>query len=213
MTRLFLEKCSLKTAPSLQYILSNLEGLILNSNPIHTISHDYFNGCLRFRRLHCASCKLSSIPNLRPIAHLIKDLDLNENRIDFISNLYDVPFITLRFINLDQNNIKHIEANRLILPSLMTLKIKLNMLTSLEDVSHSDWGSLKVNPNGVTIYLSENPWHCDKRLNWLSVAVSQVPQDQLTLTVGDGPFVKCATPPSLRGRSVDTIGKPRTTPN
>ena len=178
--RLHFHGCSLVTAPRLHYVRSNLIWWDFASNPIQAIPDDYFKGCQRLRILRCKSCKLFSIPNLRPISQTTEALTSDENNISYISNLYDVPLRALQYIYLAHNSINHIEVNRLILPMLAAINLQWNLIMSLDDVSHSGWGLLNTGVlrgdssslnQKVVLYLEGNPWHCDNRLIWMSIAV------------------------------------------
>ena len=207
ITKLSFYGCSLTTAPSLQYVRSNLTWWNFARNPIQAIPDNYFKGCQNLRILRCASCELSSIPNLRSISETIQHVTFDNNVIASLSGIYDINFRILAYIELGRNNITLVEVNRLILPALVKLNLQSNMLMSLGDVGESGWGTLKFGTQIVEIYLSDNPWHCDKRLAWLSVAAKQVRRENVTFTIVDGPDITCASPPSLHGRSLDTIGK------
>ena len=216
ITQLSFSGCSLTNAPSLQYIRSTLAWWDFARNSIQAIPDDYFKGCQRLRILRCESCKLSSVPNLRPISQTTESLMLDQNDIPSISSLYELPFRALKYIYLAHNSINHIEVNRLILPMLAAINLQWNLIMSLDDVSHSGWGLLNTGvlrgdssslDQKVALYLGGNPWYCDNRLIWMSIAVGQDHGENMTFAIADGLNVRCASPPSLHGHSIDSIGK------
>ena len=208
---LFFDKCSKLTVCPIQFGVVGLRSQFYTG-----YSRWLFLGCQRLRILRCESCKLSSCPNLRPISQTTESLMLGQNNISSISSLYEVPFRALKYIYLAHNSINHIEVNRLILPMLAEINLQWNLIMSLDDVSHSGWGLLNTGVlrgdssslnQKVALYLEGNPWHCDNRLIWMSIAVRQNNRENMTFTIADGLDVTCASPPSLHGRSISSTGK------
>ena len=193
--------CSLKNAPSLQYICNSLSMLALSKNPIEAIPDDYFNGCHQLDAVGFEFCKLSSVPNVHPLNHTLRQLQLKNNRISSISHLYDIPYLALDTIILSENNISHIEEHRLTLPVLTILKLDGNALVTLGDVTRCGWGSR------VMLHLAGNPWHCNESLSWLVAAINGVYQGNTTWIFSDCKAIRCTSPADLRGRSIDVIGK------
>ena len=193
--------CKLSSMPPIADIKDTLIDLSLHENQISFVPHDYFTGCRKLRTLSLAGNLLTEFPDVTDLASTLFALRLTHNAIvNFPSWMLQVSMAQLEELALFGNQIEAFPPMILCRQlRLRSIELERNNLTSLTRYSDVTRG-IK-----TTIYVEDNPLHCNSSLAWLSRHNHTRHDDVFTSTVE---YVggQCGSPPQLRGRSLDVIG-------
>ena len=202
--------------------ISQVELLFLGNNKITTLSQEAFSGLTKLRLLNLENNKLIEVPSAT-LSHLphLEEIVLSGN---YISNIKNKAFIDHKYLERIQINSMptlvslHSEAF-VNLPNLTLLQItnNTNLFSVAEDVlGPGDVPQLKylymfgnnfqsMNESMFldmvsleTVYVHENPWHCDCQSSWMRSIMDHGDQYTWVNTWRSGPeAVICRTPRNL----------------
>ena len=152
----------LTVGPSLQHI-RNITHLYLYKNLITNLPHDYFAGCVSLAGLSLENNHLVSLPDMTHVAQSLQFVVLADNRLMFSDAFERVPWPELKSLALSGNAITSLEISLLEnAKSRRLLNLKRNELRTLPDLTQ--FKMFQNTSHTLTIWLEENPWHCNAEL-------------------------------------------------
>ena len=154
-------ECQLSEAPSIAPIATTLRMLSLSRNNLTSFPENYFDDCSFLYLINFARNLLTAMPNVRKLNATIKSVFMRYNQITSIEPLYFVPMTKLEVVDFSNNLIIEIIFDNIIWPAISFIHVLDNRLTSI------NIDGLKSVLGKVTVGLTGNPWHCDRRLCWL----------------------------------------------
>ena len=140
VTGLLMGESDLLHPPPLHLISGSLESLQMSENNIEEISNDYFFGCKHLRRVSIIASQIRRVPTMNDTHTVLEFLIFSDNIIPDINQLYGVPIIKLKSLDLARNKIMVVEANLMIIPAIYYVELVENRLIVIHDLTQSGWG-------------------------------------------------------------------------
>ena len=110
LSDLLLSSTSLNEMPFINSdVCQSLESLVLSSNNIHSIAHDYFDCFNKLSFITLKDMKLQQVPNLEGVQNLLQSLDLSFNNITDLDVLTTSVYPKLGSLGASDNPITHID--------------------------------------------------------------------------------------------------------
>ena len=181
------------------------------TNNIEVIPNDYFFGCKHLRRVTIIASQIRRVPNMNDTHTVLEFLNFSDNNITDISQLYGVPFIKLKSLDLARNKIMVVEANLMILPIIYYVELVENRLIVIPDLTQSEWGEGLADNKTVRIRLGNgNPWHCSADMLWvvdMICTVNCASKKMHRIEISDVAEMICHTPTNMARSSITEVGK------
>ena len=211
LTKLYVVNTCLTTPPSLHVVRETLMNLEIVYSNISSIKTDYFTCCNRLKAITIAYSKLREVPRMHSNRATLKELKLSSNEIVDMQPLYGIPFLALEHLNLNNNKIKAIEVNQLILPVVRNVVLTGNRLMVLSDLNavSKPWGYARRDNECVDVRVGYgNPWHCNSTLLWVNDKIFPVNSSTsgACIQIGDLTLMVCRTPNEVSGSTVTHAG-------
>ncbi|CAJ0583467.1 unnamed protein product, partial [Mesorhabditis spiculigera] len=189
--------------PDTFYYLKQLKVLSMSNNKdISEIKLDSFQYLPMLIRLEMSDCSLTNIvPQALHKFSKIQVLVLSRNQLTGIAASTFSALSELITVDLSSNSIYNVEDFAFSqLPSLEHMDLSGNRLENLP--AHIFYESFvhKKSPRHRTLFLNNNPWKCDTRLQWLRKFVREN-GDILTSLPGTQD-ARCWSPATLRGLDI-----------
>ena len=208
LARVHILSHSLQRAPELNTVGKRLEFFTL-SNFEGEYDDIHLEPLKALTSLVMEKAGLTVVPkDIRHVSTTLKALRLTENKITTLNNMYDMEFIRLRGLFLDNNNISYLNPVPLQLPNLETFSIKHNKLTMLPELRHCAWGMAN---QAITFFvLDDNPWHCNGSMMRLQESLcdswGEIRYRRMMLTIVlENTY--CYSPTEVQGRMVLDVEK------
>ena len=209
---LYLSHNKLMTAPDLSCLGESLTTLRLNTFP-GDFADIRLATLVILNVLEIQESDLSEVPrNIKDVAHSLSELLLPFNRISQLDNMYGVLFRKLKYLMLASNRISHLSPELLLLPLLSNLGLNLNHLIQLQDISFTTWGTNHTMQWYPSLWMGNNPWHCNGSMRWLERSLCQM-SDTLYFVRKSPLFViplincQCHSPVEFKGRPLVSLSK------
>uniref|UniRef100_A0A8C4X1G7 Nyctalopin n=1 Tax=Eptatretus burgeri TaxID=7764 RepID=A0A8C4X1G7_EPTBU len=158
LTHLYLEDNAIEVVASSSLLgLENLTLLDLQDNYISVIHEEAFISCNKLTSLNLANNHLLSLPaNAFHGLNQLQVLNLGGNQLLEVPQACLFGLVSLHTLHLEHNRVKEFPlAVYDALPLLHTLHLQGNWLSSLSPPNSITATALR------TLYLFDNPWHCD----------------------------------------------------
>ena len=195
----------LTVGPSLQHI-RNITHLYLYKNLITNLPHDYFAGCVSLAGLSLKNNHLVSLPDMTHVAQSLQFVVLTDNRLMFSDAFEHVPWPELKSLALSGNAITSLEISLLEnAKSLRLLNLKRNELRTLPDLTQ--FKTFQNTSHTLTIWLQENPWHCNESLQWLLEGTKDNGHYNFDEGFTIDSFLFCHTPSKFNNTLIWDLGK------
>ena len=183
----------------------------MSENNIEEISNDYFFGCKHLRRVSIIASQIRRVPTMNDTHTVLEFLIFSDNIIPDINQLYGVPFIKLKSLDLARNKIMVVEANLMIIPAIYYVELVENRLIVIPDLTQSGWGDALPDNRTVKIRLGNgNPWHCSADMLWvvdMICTVNCASKQRHRIEISDVAKMIWHTPTNMAGRSITEVGK------
>ena len=198
LSKLIIKANQLINPPPLIFIRGTLKHLDLSRNNLAYIPKLYFYGCSELEAIYISDNKLSAIPNFEFLADRIQMITLSANQLVDVTALYDNRYPRLRFLSLNENNLREFcLPSRVFMPLLERLMLQENKLTTIQ---------LPKEFHSTSLDLYDNPWHCDQSLSWIRKCF--LTGYYLTCSRGVTlDLLTCDSPANLQGMSPLNVGK------
>ncbi|XP_066996203.2 carboxypeptidase N subunit 2-like [Anabrus simplex] len=202
-------------------VQSHLQKLNLARNRLAKVTTTAFANLTTLRELDLSYNKLDHLETtiFLPLAESLRHLELSGNTISLVEVKYILRVVSklrdlaladmglselplgffvyhehLRFLNLSGNNFVHFPVQILSpVPKLQELDISRNRFRGIDERLLSRFESME------TVHLHDNPWACD--LCHITPIINRINKSHTGTFQG----LKCATPYSLQGRSLESL--------
>ena len=181
------------------------------TNNIEDIPNDYLFCCKHLRRVTIIASQIRRVPNMNDTHTVLQFPNFSDNNITDISQLYGVPFIKLKSLDLARNKIMVVEANLMILRIIYYVELVKNRLIVIPDLTQRGWGEGLPGNRTVRIRLGNgNPWHCSAHMLWvvdMICTVNCASKQRHRIEISDVAEMICHTPTNMARRSITEVGK------
>ena len=200
----------LMSMPPLTPVKNSLARLVLHSNNISRVPHDYF---LHFKKLYLldlSSNILHQVPDITPLHNIITFLRINENNIMSISGwLNATTYHQLRYISMDKNVIRMFDPYMMSFwPGVTSLSLINNHIIHLP-TSYPEQNCSLRRVRACNLYFDGNPIHCDKAVE--SIITRRLERNPFVdwncyITIEHLKDIVCASPAYLCGLNLGDLG-------
>ena len=118
-------------------VCQSLESLVLVSNNIHSIPHDYFDCFTKVDFIDLSDTKIQQVPNLEGVRDSLQGLDLSLNNITDLDILTASIYPKLNSLKASDNPITHIDlahALTYMWPTMSTLYLRNCGLQTIDNL-------------------------------------------------------------------------------